>query len=54
MTPNRNEGGNKGFSPIEEELSTFTCESPEQLGTEVIKAFDKAAKWAAAAPGRSG
>jgi hypothetical protein len=42
VTPNRNEGGNQGFTPIEEELRTFTYESPAHLGTEVIKAFEKA------------
>jgi hypothetical protein len=42
ITPQRNQGGRKGFTPIDDETRTLTYESPEQLGTEVIKAFDKA------------
>jgi hypothetical protein len=43
VTPKRNEGTRRGFTPIEDEMRTFTYDSPSQLGIEVIKAFDKAA-----------
>lgn len=42
VTPQRNEGPREGFAPIEEEVRGFTYESPAQLGSEVINAFDKA------------
>lgn len=42
VTPTRNEGPRRGFTPIKEERRTFTYESPEQLGAEVVRAFDKA------------
>ncbi len=43
ITPKRNEGSRRGFTPIEDEMRTFTYDSPLQLGIEVIKAFEKAA-----------
>lgn len=42
VTPRRNEGGRNGFTPIEEEITTFSPVSAEQLGAEVAKAFTKA------------
>lgn len=41
VTPQRNEGSQDGFTPIDDEMRTFTYDSPLQLGIEVIKAFDK-------------
>lgn len=43
LTPRRNEGARRGFTPITNEKCTFPYTSPEQLGNEVIKAFDKTA-----------
>lgn len=43
VTPKRNKGSRRGFTPIEDEMRTFTYDSPLQLGIEVIKAFEKAA-----------
>ncbi|MGI8647077.1 MAG: hypothetical protein ACR2JX_02435 [Mycobacteriales bacterium] len=42
ITPKRNEGSRRGFTPIEDAMRTFTYDSPLQLGIEVIKALDKA------------
>jgi hypothetical protein len=42
ITPKRNEGSRRGFTPIDDEMRAFTYDSPSQLGIEVIKAFDKA------------
>lgn len=42
VTPQRNEGSQDGFTPIDDEMRAFTYDSPSQLGTEVIKAFDRA------------
>jgi hypothetical protein len=42
VTPRRNEGRRNGFTPIEEEITTFYPASAEQLGDEVAKAFTKA------------
>jgi hypothetical protein len=41
VTPQRNEGSQDGFTPIDDEMREFTYNSPLQLGIEVIKAFDK-------------
>lgn len=41
ITPQRNEGGRHGFTPVDEATSVFPYDSPEQLGNEVIEAFDK-------------
>jgi hypothetical protein len=43
VTPQRNDGGRRGFTPIDGETETFKYTSPEQLGVEVIKAVGKAA-----------
>jgi hypothetical protein len=42
VTPFRNEGGRRGFTPIETEMTTLTLASPEQLAAEVLEAFKKA------------
>jgi hypothetical protein len=42
LTPQRNEGGRRGFTPIDTDTRTLTSPSPDQLGTEVITAFSKA------------
>jgi hypothetical protein len=42
LTPMRNEGSRRGFTPIEDETQTFVYASTEQLGTAVISAFSKA------------
>jgi hypothetical protein len=42
VTPTHNQGPRKGFTPIKQERQTFVYTSPEQLGTEVLKAFTKA------------
>jgi len=42
LTPQRNEGGRRGFTPIDTHMQTLTNPSPYQLGTEVITAFHKA------------
>jgi len=42
VTPRRNEGGRRGFTPIEDEMQAFVYASPEQLGTAVVNAFTKA------------
>ncbi|PZS32325.1 MAG: hypothetical protein DLM61_07055 [Pseudonocardiales bacterium] len=42
VTPKRNEGARGGFTTIDEQAKVFPYDSPGQLGTEVIRAFDKA------------
>jgi hypothetical protein len=42
VTPQRNEGGRHGFTPIDEETQTLVNISSEQLGAAIIGAFDKA------------
>jgi endonuclease YncB( thermonuclease family) len=42
VTPQRNEGGRRGFTPIDTEMRTLISPSPDQFGTEVITAFTKA------------
>lgn len=42
VTPRRNEGGRRGFTPLDDETRTFTETSTERLGTEVTEAFSKA------------
>lgn len=41
VTPFRNEGGARGFTPIKAERTALSPTSPEQLATEVLNAFDK-------------
>jgi hypothetical protein len=42
LTPMRNEGSRRGFTPIDEDAQTFVYASPEQLGIAVVSAFSKA------------
>jgi hypothetical protein len=42
VTPKRNEGTRRRFTPIVDEMHEFIYESPLQLGIEVIKALNKA------------
>lgn len=42
VTPQRNEAGRRGFTPIDGETRTFTDSTPEQLGAEVVYAFRRA------------
>jgi hypothetical protein len=42
VTPKRNEGSRRGFTPMNDEMQTFVDASPEQLGTAVVNAFSKA------------
>jgi hypothetical protein len=41
VTPKRNEGSRRGFTPVDDEMRAFPYDSPRQLGIEVINAFDK-------------
>lgn len=41
VTPRRNEGGRNGFTPIEEEIITFSPTTAEQIGEEILNAFTK-------------
>jgi hypothetical protein len=42
VTPRRNEGGRRGFTPIDDYMTTFSPTSAHDVGAEVIKAFDHA------------
>lgn len=42
VTPNRNEGGSRGFTPIKDERVRTSVSSAEQMGEEVLTAFTKA------------
>jgi hypothetical protein len=42
VTPRRNDGARRGFTPLDDDMTTFSVTSAEQVGAEVIKAFEKA------------
>jgi hypothetical protein len=42
VTPQRNEGGRRGFTPIDTDMQALSGPSPDQLGTEVVTAFSRA------------
>ncbi|WP_026422170.1 hypothetical protein [Actinokineospora inagensis] len=42
VTPQRNEGGSKGFTPIVDEARTLVDASPNAVGDAVVAAFGKA------------
>jgi len=41
VTPKRNQGARKGFTPIDDETSAFTYESPEQARHRGRQAFEQ-------------
>lgn len=42
VTPKANGGAKRGFTPIEEAVTSFAYDSPEQLGKEVVAALTRA------------
>lgn len=42
ITPRRNDGARRGFTPLDADMTTLSGITPERLATEVVKAFDKA------------
>jgi hypothetical protein len=42
VTPRRNDGPRRGFTPLDEDMVTYSAASADRLGAEVITAFEKA------------
>jgi hypothetical protein len=42
VTPRRNDGPRRGFTPLDEDITTLSAASADRLGAEVITAFEKA------------